>query len=51
MEKTSGHSNRRVFVILMLAAVILCMLLLPEPVRSKEELTWENCCCLWRWGP
>ncbi len=51
MGTKSGHSSRRVFVILMLAAVILCMLLLPEPVRSKEELTWENCCCLWRWGP
>lgn len=36
MEKTSGHSNRRVFVILMLAAVTLCMLLLAG-CQKKEE--------------
>ena len=35
MEKTSGHNSRRVFVILMLAAVTFCMLL--AGCQKKEE--------------
>ena len=41
MEKTSGHSNRRVFVILMLAAVTLCMLLLAG-CQKKEEPAYSE---------
>ena len=36
MGTKSGHSSRRVFVILMLAAVTLCMLLLAG-CQKKEE--------------
>ena len=43
MGTKSGHSSRRVFVILMLAAVILCMLLLADEyfyryLEPDEEL-------------
>ena len=41
MEKTSGHSNRRVFVILMLAAVTLCMLLLAGCQKKEEPASSE----------
>ena len=41
MEKTSGHSNRRVFVILMLAAVTLCMLLLAGCQKKEEPASYE----------
>ena len=41
MEKTSGHSSRRVFVILMLAAVTLCMLLLAGCQKKEEPASSE----------
>ena len=41
MEKTSGHSNRRVFVILMLAAVTLCMLLLAGCQKKEKPASSE----------
>jgi cyclohexadienyl dehydratase len=41
MEKTSGHSSRRVFVILMLAAVTLCMLLLAGCQKKEKPASSE----------
>lgn len=41
MEKTSGHNSRRVFVILMLAAVTLCMLLLAGCQKKEEPASSE----------
>lgn len=41
MGTKSGHSSRRVFVILMLAAVTLCMLLLAGCQKKEEPVSSE----------